>query len=74
MPPASRRSTTTRALEALSGIGPPDLIEGHVSIVRPGGRPMAWGPQPHKGTIFIADHYSGLWAVRLVPNEEAGTR
>ncbi len=36
--------------------------------------PMVWGPQPHKGTIFLADHYSGLWAVRLVPNEAAGTR
>ena len=36
--------------------------------------PMVWGPQPHKGTIFLADHYSGLWAVRLVPNETAGTR
>ena len=36
--------------------------------------PMAWGPQPHKGTIFLADHYSGLWAVRLVPNDAAGTR
>jgi len=27
---------------------------------------MAWGPQPYKGNIFIADHNSGLWAVRLV--------
>ncbi|MDX1405845.1 MAG: hypothetical protein R3192_14970, partial [Woeseiaceae bacterium] len=27
--------------------------------------PMAWGPQPHKGTIFFSDHHSGLWAVRL---------
>ncbi len=30
---------------------------------------MAWGPQPHKGTIFVADHNSGLWAVRLVDAE-----
>jgi hypothetical protein len=29
--------------------------------------PFAWGPQPHKGTIFFSDLYSGLWAVRLVP-------
>ena len=35
---------------------------------------MVWGPQPHKGTIFLADHYSGLWAVRLAPNGAAGTR
>ncbi len=27
---------------------------------------MAWGPQPYKGNIFIADHNSGLWAVKLV--------
>jgi len=31
--------------------------------------PFAWGPQPHKGTIFFSDLYSGLWAVRLVPAE-----
>ncbi|HSF16350.1 MAG TPA: hypothetical protein VLK65_12455 [Vicinamibacteria bacterium] len=28
--------------------------------------PFAWGPQPYKGHIFIADHHSGLWAVKLV--------
>jgi hypothetical protein len=27
---------------------------------------MTWGPQPHKGTIFLSDWNSGLWAVRLV--------
>lgn len=32
--------------------------------------PMAWGPQPHKGTIFFTDHHSGLWAVRLKEKEE----
>ncbi|MDX1403275.1 MAG: hypothetical protein R3192_01995, partial [Woeseiaceae bacterium] len=32
--------------------------------------PMAWGPQPHKGTIFFSDHHSGLWAVRLKPQEK----
>ncbi len=26
---------------------------------------FTWGPQPHKGTIFLADFNSGLWAVRL---------
>ncbi len=31
--------------------------------------PMVWGPQPHKGNIFLADHNSGLWAVRLVDAE-----
>ena len=35
--------------------------------------PMVWGPQPHKGTIFLADMNSGLWAVRLIPNNEGGT-
>ena len=33
--------------------------------------PFAWGPQPHKGTIFFADFNSGLWAVRLVPRDES---
>ncbi len=27
--------------------------------------PMVWGVQPHKGVLFVADHYSGLWAVKL---------
>lgn len=26
---------------------------------------MTWGPQPHKGVIFLSDWNSGLWAVRL---------
>jgi hypothetical protein len=29
--------------------------------------PFVWGPQPYKGYIFVADHESGLWAVKLVP-------
>ena len=33
--------------------------------------PFAWGPQPHKGTIFFTDLYSGLWAVRLLPKEDS---
>ena len=28
--------------------------------------PFVWGPQPYKGHIFFTDHYSGLWAVRLL--------
>ena len=31
--------------------------------------PMVWGPQPYKGHIFVADHNSGLWAVKLVDPE-----
>jgi hypothetical protein len=27
--------------------------------------PMAWGPQPFKGNIFVSDMNSGLWVVRL---------
>ena len=27
--------------------------------------PMTWGPQPHKGHIFISDWNSGLWALKL---------
>ena len=33
--------------------------------------PFAWGPQPHKGTIFFTDLYSGLWAVRLLSREDS---
>jgi hypothetical protein len=32
--------------------------------------PFVWGPQPYKGHIFLADHNSGLWAVKLVPAKE----
>ncbi|HXV64276.1 MAG TPA: hypothetical protein VEK15_26490 [Vicinamibacteria bacterium] len=32
--------------------------------------PFAWGPQPYKGHIFVADFNSGLWAVRLVDPEK----
>jgi len=42
-----------------------DDPEGHVP-----NSPMAWGPQPHKGTIFFTDFHSGLWAVRLKEREE----
>lgn len=31
--------------------------------------PMVWGAMPHKGIIYLADHHSGLWAVRLVPGQ-----
>ncbi len=27
--------------------------------------PMTWGPQPFKGLVYIADHNSGLWSVKL---------
>jgi hypothetical protein len=30
-------------------------------------QPQAWGPQPHKGHIFLADFNSGLWSIRLSP-------
>ena len=29
--------------------------------------PFAWGPQPYKGNLFIAEHHSGLWAIKLQP-------
>jgi hypothetical protein len=31
--------------------------------------PMTWGPQPHKGHIFISDWNSGLWALELEQSE-----
>ena len=37
---------------------------------------MVWGAQPYKGLVYLADHNSGLWAVRLVSDddEESGSR
>jgi hypothetical protein len=26
--------------------------------------PMAWGPQPHKGHVFVSDMNSGLWVIK----------
>ena len=26
--------------------------------------PLAWGPQPFKGNIFVSDMNSGLWVLR----------
>ena len=31
---------------------------------------MIWGAQPHKGHVYFADHYSGLWAVKLLPRRD----
>ena len=33
--------------------------------------PMAWGPQPFKGHIFVSDMHSGLWVVRVEPKNRA---
>ena len=32
--------------------------------------PLAWGPQPHKGNIFVSDMNSGLWVIQLAPPEQ----
>jgi len=32
-----------------------------------------WGVIPYKGLIYFADHYNGLWAVKLVDDEPMGT-
>lgn len=32
--------------------------------------PFTWGPQPHKGNLFFAEYFSGLWSVRIEPREE----
>jgi len=29
--------------------------------------PFTWGPQPYKGNLFFAEHFSGLWTVKLQP-------
>ena len=31
--------------------------------------PFTWGPQPHKGNLFFAEHFSGLWSVQLQPRQ-----
>ena len=33
--------------------------------------PMAWGPQPFKGHVFVSDLNSGLWVVRIEPKNKA---
>ena len=35
--------------------------------------PFSWGPQLHKGHLFIAEHNSGLWAIKLQPREQVLT-
>ena len=32
--------------------------------------PLAWGPQPYKGLIYVSDMNSGLWVLRLEENGE----
>ena len=29
--------------------------------------PFTWGPQMHKGNLFFAEYFSGMWAVKLQP-------
>ncbi|MGI9629295.1 MAG: Ig-like domain-containing protein [Longimicrobiales bacterium] len=40
----------------------------------PGGNvansPMAWGPQPFKGHVYLSDLNSGLWVVRIEPKKK----
>ncbi len=31
--------------------------------------PMVWGPQPHKGNLFLSDWNSGLWVLKLIQGE-----
>ncbi len=45
---------------------PTGTPDGHVA-----NSPMAWGPQPFKGHVFVSDLNSGLWVVRLVPKKKA---
>lgn len=35
---------------------------------------MTWGAQPHKGHIFMSDHNSGLWSVKLSGEAPEGTQ
>ncbi|MDE2763798.1 MAG: Ig-like domain-containing protein [Gemmatimonadota bacterium] len=44
---------------------PTGAPDGHVA-----NSPMAWGPQPFKGHVFVADLNSGLWVLRVVPKKK----
>ncbi len=41
---------------------------GHPEGLEPNA-PLAWGPQPYRGNIYVSDLNSGLWVLRLVPGE-----
>ena len=45
---------------------PTGTPDGHVP-----NSPMAWGPQPFKGHIFVSDLNSGLWVLRVEPKAKA---
>ena len=34
--------------------------------------PFVWGPQPYKGHVFFTDWNTGLWAIRLRPQDGPG--
>jgi hypothetical protein len=42
-----------------TGAGPGEAIQPN--------SPQAWGPQVHKGHLFVSDNYSGLWVVKHDP-------
>lgn len=35
--------------------------------------PFTWGPQFFKGNLFFAEHYSGLWSIKLKPRQQTLT-
>ncbi len=45
---------------------PTGTPDGHVA-----NSPMAWGPQPFRGHVFVSDLNSGLWVLRVVPRKKA---
>ena len=45
---------------------PTGTPDGHVA-----NSPMAWGPQPFKGHVYVSDLNSGLWVVRVEPKRKA---
>ncbi len=45
---------------------PTGAPDGHVPNA-----PMAWGPHPFKGHVFVSDLNSGLWVVRVEPKSRA---
>jgi hypothetical protein len=35
---------------------------------------MTWGAQPYKGNLFFAEYNSGLWAIKLLPQQQRLTQ
>ena len=65
MSPANCAEISTGRAGKQAESGPP--VEGEAIVPN---SPLAWGPQPYKGNIFVTDMNSGLWVVKHERAEE----